>query len=209
MAAAAAWVYPEGDDHAPVDARPIAHGSTTLGAEKQQQRQSRGSRPVRTSSRGFVYDGACAGRAVRAGLSRRPAGGRPLPMEDVAFFTKEMDNTGLRRAADPDGRSGWSRMVRISALALLAVLVCFGPRAWLRHSGYRQAELVETRDDLLRKQRQLLVSHEELTDVRRVAEMAAGQGLVTPGPESVKWQDRSIDPTDNRPALAQTFVEAH
>jgi hypothetical protein len=44
----------------------------------------------------FLYDGVAAGREVRAGLARRSASVRPLPMEDLCFFVKPIDLWMLR-----------------------------------------------------------------------------------------------------------------
>ena len=202
-AAAAAWVLPEEPEEQ--TALQAEAGRELQTRERQRDRESR---VGWAGGAGFVYDGVAAGRAVRAGLSRRSAGGRPLPMEGVAFFCKEIDNSGLRRDADPAARSGWVRMISTGAVLLLIAIACFGPRAWLRHSGYRQASLIEQRDELLKTQRQLLVSHEQLTDLRRVEQMAATQGLEAPGPERVAWQDLTIEPVDSDRALAQSFLEA-
>ena len=202
-AAAAAWVLPEEPEE---QSAPQAEAGREL--HTQEKRRDRESRVGRAEGAAFVYDGVAAGRAVRAGLSRRSAGGRPLPMEGVAFFSKGIDNSGLRRNADPAARSGWTRMIATGAVLLLIAIACFGPRAWLRHSGYREAALIEQRDELMKTQRQLLVSHEQLTDSRRVEQMAAAQGLEAPGPERVAWQDLTIDPVGGERALAQSFLEA-
>lgn len=202
MAAAAAMFFPDEPERASADAGPV---EDLFSAKEKRTREGR---QGRSPEAGFVYDGVCAGRAVRAGLSRRPAGGRPLPMEDVAFFVKDIDNSGLRRQADPSARRGWSRMIAGGGLVLLFMILCFGPRAWLRHSGYRQATLIEQRDELLKQQRTLQVSHERLTDLRRVGELAQAQGLAAPGPDRIAWQDLTIEPVDDDRALAQTFLEA-
>lgn len=167
--------------------------------------EKQGRREVRTSAwseSGFVYDGVRAGRAVRAGLSRRSAGSRPLPMEEIAFFIKDVNNAGLRRAADPADRNHWTRMVALGCLLLLTAVLCFGPRAWLRHSSYRQAELAEQREQLLRTRQQLLVKHAQLTEVDRVTDMAAAQGFSKPELENYIWQKPVA--TDDA-ALARAF----
>lgn len=202
MAAAAALYFPDEPERESVDAGPIEQRLPT------QEKRSRESRADRAPNGGFVYDGVAAGRAVRAGLSRRAAGGRPLPMEDVAFFIKDVDNSGLRRQADPSARAAWLRMISGGGLVLLFLIVCFGPRAWLRHSGYRQAVLIEQRDELRKTQRTLQVESEQLTDLRRVEEMARAQGLSAPGPDRVDWQNLTIEPVDDDRALAQNFLEA-
>ena len=61
--------------------------------------------------RGFLYDGACCGRAVRAGLSRRGAYGGSLPMESLGLFRKEIGNQALRRRSSSSSKSSWKHGV--------------------------------------------------------------------------------------------------
>lgn len=187
MAAALAYALPE-RTASEENRRPVADVGSEPSVEV---RAAQGRREARTSSlpaSGFVYDGVRAGRAVRAGLSRRSAGSRPLPMEEIAFFVKDVNNSGLRRASDPADRNAWARMVAIGCLLLLTAVLCFGPRAWLRHSSYRQNELAEQREELLRTRQQLLVKHAQLTHLDRVTDLAAAQGFTKPALENYFWQ---------------------
>ncbi len=154
---------------------------------------------------GFVYDGVRAGRAIRAGLSRRPAASRPLPMEDVTLYVKQLDNSQLRRQPDPKGVRAWSRLVTVGLTVLIAVMVGCGPRAWLRHAGYRQAKQEEHYRALVEINRQLKVREAMLSDLRRIAELAAARGLGEPPLEKFAWQDRSITPASQGPELAQIY----
>jgi len=156
---------------------------------------------------GFVYDGVAAGAAMRAGLSRRSAYARPLPMEEVTLYIKEIDNSGVRRAADPAGRNAFARMIGCGLIALFLLVLCFGPRAWLRHSGYRQAELAELRLELSQINHHLQVRHAQLSDLRRVVRMAAAQGLAEPPLERYTWQGRTIAEEPDDAALVNNLRE--
>jgi hypothetical protein len=152
---------------------------------------------------GFVYDGVRAGRAIRAGLSRRPASSRPLPMEEVALFVKSIDNSQLRRKPDPKGKTAWRQWVGVGCLVFFTLVAGYGPRAWLRHAGYRQAQQEGRYQALFEINRQLKVRESMLTDLRRVAELASARGLTAPPPERFAWQDRTIPPADGAGVLAQ------
>lgn len=156
---------------------------------------------------GFRYDGAAAGRARKAGLSRRKAGGRPLPMEDVLLYVKPIDNSRVRRPVDPADKKAWLRTVGVLATVLVLAILALGPRAWLRHSGYKQAELSEARLGLLELERHLQVRHAQLTDLRRVGRVAAANGLVSPPPERYAWQDLTVGTSVPEAALAEIFAE--
>jgi len=163
--------------------------------------------PRRTSG-GFVYDGARAGRATRAGLSRRSASSRPLPMEDVYFYVKELDNTNLQRRPDPADRAIWLRFVGVGMLGLLMMITTFAPRPLLRHSGYRLEKLNEKYQALAEIQDQLRVRQARLSDLRRVADLAGGQGLEQTPPERFAWQDRTIPPVSQETELAWNRTNA-
>lgn len=154
--------------------------------------------------RGFVYDGVRAGRAIRAGLSRRPAASRPLPMEEVTLYVKPLDNVQVRRKPDPKGRRAWLRLVTSGCAVLLVVMLGYGPRAWLRHAGYRQAKQEEQYRALLEISRQLQVREAMLSDLQRITELASAQGLTAPPPERFAWQDRTIMPASDGGELAQS-----
>jgi len=201
VAAALAYALPErtAPEEGAAPAAALGSGRHSDAPEEQEGRRMRSSS---APAAGFVYDGVRAGRAVRAGLSRRSAGGRPLPMEEIAFFIKDVNNSGLRRDSDPADRNAWARMVALGCLLLLTAVLCFGPRAWLRHSSYRQNELAEQREQLLRTRQQLLVRHAQLTGLERVTEIATAQGFRKPELDDYKWQ-RPVATEDA--ALARVF----
>jgi len=143
-------------------------------------------------SGGFAYDGVRAGSALRAGLSRRSAASRPLPMEDVCLHVKELDNTRLRRISDPQDARAWRRLVALGCLALIAILASHAPHALLRQSGYQLEKLHQQQQGLSEINEQLKVRHAMLSDLRRVTELAAEKGLTSTPPERFAWQDRTI-----------------
>ena len=140
------------------------------------------------ASSGFVYDGAVAGRALRAGLSRRYARTLPLPMEEVLLYVKDTDSQHVRRSADPADKRAWRRMVGWGFVGVVALVLAVGPRAWLRHSSYRQAELVDQRTELREIQDHLRVRHAQVSDLRRVMVRAADAGLQAPTGDRFLWQ---------------------
>jgi len=162
----------------------------------------------RRASGGFVYDGARAGRATRAGLSRRSASSRPLPMEDVYFYIKKFNNTNLGRRPDPADRATWLRFVGVGILGLLMMITTFAPRPLLRHSGYRLEKLNEKYQALAEIQDQLRVRQARLSDLRRVADLAGRQGLEQTPPERFAWQDRTIPPVSQETELAWNQTNA-
>jgi hypothetical protein len=128
-------------------------------------------------------------------------------MEDVALFIKDIDNSLVRRKPDPRGKSAWLRFVVSGAMILMVVLLSSGPRAWLRHSGYRQAELEKNYQKLMEFNQQLKVRQAMLSDLQRISVLAAEQGFVEPPTDQFEWQDRTIAP-DEQSEFAENRLNA-
>jgi hypothetical protein len=158
---------------------------------------------------GFTYDGVRAGRKLRAGLSRRAACTRPLPLEDVVFFIKNIDNYAVEYRYDPTDKRSLRRLVGCGLAVALTLLLAFGPRAWVRQSGYRTAELSRQIEELRIVQDHLTVRQGQLADLRRVADLAAKDGFVEPRPGDYAWQDRTVPPVNPDNALAQLIAEGN
>lgn len=180
----------------------IESGSRTELVTLEKQSDRRGAGAAEAISTGFVYDGALAGRALRAGLSRRFARTLPLPMEEVLLYVKSIESQHVRRAADPADKRAWRRMVGYGSLTVLMLVMAFGPRAWLRHSSYRQAELIEKRTELREIQDHLRVRYAQVSDLRRVMAKAALAGLEAPPTDRYVWQAAPLEADPNAPAVA-------
>jgi hypothetical protein len=163
-----------------------------------------GDSPRSARRRGFVYDGARAGRALRAGLSQRAAACRPLPMEDVCLYMKAIDNSQLTIPADPRDRGAWMRLVGLGFLALILIVASHAPHTLLRQSGYRIEKLHQQHQAMAEINEQLKVRHAMMSDLRRVVELASEQGLADTPLERFAWQDRTIEPAADDGKLAQS-----
>jgi hypothetical protein len=128
-------------------------------------------------------------------------------MEEVTLFVKNIDNSQVRRKADPRGKAAWLRFVVSGTMILLALLVSSGPRAWLRHSGYRQADMEKEYQALLEINRQLKVRQAMLSDPQRISVLAAAEGFVEPPPDQFDWQDGAGAPAESSEMAANRVVE--
>ena len=143
----------------------------------------------------FFYDGVAAGREVRAGLSRRAAATRPLPMEDLCFFVKSIDNSRLVRVVDPhSGRECLGFVGFVSAVFFLALLYV-GPSLAILRTGYRVEDLKREHEALVESARQLQVREAALRDPQRIYSIAKGKlHLDAPQPEQVIWPEANGNP---------------
>jgi hypothetical protein len=151
---------------------------------------------------GFVFDGVRASGAIRAGLSKRSAALRPLPMEDVCFYVKPIGNTRLYRKADPAGKVFWKSCLVLGAFAVAVILASFVPRALLRQSGYRAEKFSRAQMQLVEVNRQLKVREGILSSLHRIGGLAAENGMTVPAPNTLAWQDRTLPPPDDEKQLA-------
>ena len=150
----------------------------------------------------FLYDGVAAGREVRAGLARRSAACRPLPMEDLCFFVKPIDNSRLVRLMDP--HSKWE-LVKMLAGGLFVFVLALGylvPYLSVLRTGYRIEDLKKDNEDLVERGRALQVQEARLKNPKRIDQMARGLGLRKPTADQVVWAD-GVAPANPSELVAQ------
>jgi cell division protein FtsL len=156
----------------------------------------------RWKDEGFLYDGVAAGREVRARLSRRYAAARPLPMEEICFFVKTIDNSRLVRVVDPRSRRECLGLIGCLAAVFALALLYIGPSLALLRIGYRLEDLKKEHESLAESARQLQVKEAALRDPQRIYSIARGRlGLDSPAPEQVVWPE--ADGAGGRELLAR------
>ncbi|MBI3666520.1 MAG: hypothetical protein HY236_09920 [Acidobacteria bacterium] len=143
-----------------------------------------------TRRHGFFYDGVEAGPEVRASLSRRSAATRPLPLEDLCFFVKPVDNSRLVRVVDPHSRKECLGLVLAAAFLFALALGYVAPYLLIIRTGYRIEDLKKQYEVLVESNRQLQVKEAALKDPQRIYGIARGKlGLDTPSGDRVVWTD--------------------
>jgi len=152
---------------------------------------------------GFLYDGVAAGRDVRASLARRSASCRPLPMEDLCFFVKTIDNSRLVRVMDPRSRWELLRVLGGGLFVFLMALAYAVPYLWMLRAGYRVEELKKEHEVLVEQSRQLQVEEAGLRNPQRIDSIARTRlGMSKPLPEQVSWADGANAPSQPTDLLA-------
>ena len=105
---------------------------------------------------------------------------RPLPHEDVYFYSKKIDNTRLVRDADPKARGAcWSAIgaATLMVALLTGVLV---PNGLSTLAGYKLESLRGEEQRLVDERRTLELQEAELLSPARLEKLARNQNLVTP-----------------------------
>jgi hypothetical protein len=125
-------------------------------------------------------------------------------MEEVCLYVKDIDNSQVRRQADPSDRRAWLRLVALGFVAMILTLATHAPHALLRQSGYRLEKLHEQYQAMAAINEQLRVRHAMMSDPRRITELAARNGLTDTPPERFAWQDRTLPPVGESGEVAQS-----
>jgi hypothetical protein len=105
---------------------------------------------------------------------------RPLPCEDVYFYSKPIDNSRVVRETDPaEGRKAWRNGLK-AALAAAALIVLLMPKALSLVAGYQIHQLSREHDQLVTERTILQLEEARLLSPQRLDELARAYGLVNP-----------------------------
>ena len=122
-----------------------------------------------------------------SGAELSPARVRSMPMEGAVLYQKAIDNSSVRYRHDPRDRYALRTHVSWGLFVVLILLLASGPRLWVRHSGYRQAQLTETIEQLTAVREHLKVEKGRLEDLQRIAGLAQEIGLEETEDTSYTW----------------------
>jgi len=129
-------------------------------------------RPQRTGPEGTP--------AAALRIARDPYRLRPLPLEDVFFYCKRIDNSRLVREPDPkSGGACWSA-IAVAALVLILLTGVLAPGVAGTLAGYKLESLKAEERRLLDERRTLQLREAELLSPERLEKLAERQNLVTP-----------------------------
>lgn len=110
---------------------------------------------------------------------------RPLPSEDVYFFTKKIDNSRVVREADPAShRRAVQAGLKGFAVAGLLILLLM-PRALEMVAGYRIHALAADQDRLVNQKVAIALEEAQLESPQRLQQLAGQLRLVNPDPKNV------------------------
>jgi hypothetical protein len=111
---------------------------------------------------------------------------RPVANEDVYFFVKRIDNSGVIRAVDPAARRACSRSAATGFIAAMLVIAGLVPAAYNTMSGFT-LERLRHQQQVLRQQEAVLDLQEaQLLSPARLEKLAASLKMVDPTPPQVQ-----------------------
>src|SRR5262245_51070074 len=118
---------------------------------------------------------------------------RALPLQDVIFYSKKIDNSRLVREDDTKGRGSCWRAIGAAAVIVGLLTGASVPAARTMLAGYRLEALRAEERRLLDERKTLELQEAALLNPARLERLAKGQNLVTPGADQVIHLDRKPD----------------
>lgn len=132
---------------------------------------------------------------------------RSFMNEDVLFYVKRIDNSGVVRAADPASRS---RALKLAGSMFGAAVLLVGvllPGAYGLMAGYQIQSLEREHERLASEQASLELEEAKLLSPARMEQLAREQQFIDPAPQKVVYLPG--DPAENAPASAGLPPLAH
>jgi hypothetical protein len=114
---------------------------------------------------------------------------RALPLEDVFFHCKKIDNSRLVREPDPEARGVCWRTIGVASVLLLALGSVLAPTVASTLAGYKLDALRAEERRLVDERRVLDLAEARLLSPARLEELAHKHRLVTPSPGQVVHLD--------------------
>jgi len=139
----------------------------------------------KTDGRPAGPQGPAAPRPEPVRAKQDPFQLRALPLEDVFFYSKQINNARLVREQDPQsGDRCWSA-IGAACLALALLTGVLAPKAANTLAGYRLEGLRVQERQLLDRRRALELREAELLSPQKLEQLAKDRNLVIPEPGQV------------------------
>jgi cell division protein FtsL len=121
---------------------------------------------------------------------------RPMANEDVYFFVKRIDNSGVIRAVDPAARQACSRSAATGFIAAILVIAGLVPAAYNTMAGFTLEHLRHQQQTLKQQEAVLNLKEAELVSPARLEKLAASLKMVDPAPPQIQQLD-AVPPANN------------
>ncbi|MFB3776352.1 MAG: hypothetical protein ACE141_02045 [Bryobacteraceae bacterium] len=122
-----------------------------------------------------------AGRKQKADLCAL----RPVPNEEIYFFRKTIDNTGVVRQSDPQSRARCWRWIATTAAGTLLLAGLLWPSLYSMVAGYQIEALKARQQRLVAERSELELQEARLLSPEKLEELARARDFVDPAPAQV------------------------
>jgi cell division protein FtsL len=110
---------------------------------------------------------------------------RPIANEDVYFFVKKIDNSGVVRAIDPAARVARSRSMATGFIAAMLVIAGLVPTAYNTMAGFTMQHLRQEQNQLREENAKLDLQEAKLLSLDRLQQLAKTLKMSEPQPTQV------------------------
>ena len=140
-----------------------------------------------------VPQDAPAPRRVR--MQQDPYALRPLPLDDIFFFQKTIDNGRLEREPDPQSGSRCWSAIGVACLALGLLTGVLAPKGANTLAGYQLEGLRAHERELVEQRRALELQEAELLSPKNLEQYAHDRNLTLPQAGQVSHLEPKSDPS--------------
>ncbi len=112
---------------------------------------------------------------------------RPLPNEDIYFYTKRIDNSRVVRQVDPNASARSWKILGGASLAATLLICMLLPSAYGLMAGYQVHTLEQENNRLATERARLELEEARLVSAQRLQELADKHEMQSLKPESVVY----------------------
>lgn len=124
-----------------------------------------------------------------------PFGIRPIPNEDIFFFTKRIDNSMVVRQSDPRSGRACAWMIGASMSGAVALIALMLPALYGSFAGYKIEALRQEKSRLINERTELELAEAKVLNPTHLQELAKKQSFVDPEPTRIVYLNGSSDGT--------------
>lgn len=114
---------------------------------------------------------------------------RAFANEDIYFFVKRIDNSGVVREADPKARGTCWKLIGSVVAAVVMLVGVMLPSAYSLLAGYQIQSLKTEQQSLAAEQATLELQEAQLLSPERMQELAKSQQFIDPPAQKVVYLD--------------------
>jgi hypothetical protein len=118
---------------------------------------------------------------------------RALPNEDIYFYRKSFDNSGVVRLPDPVAGARCWRRVAVTTAGTVALAAFFWPALYGMLSGYQIEQLRRQQERLIAENTSLEVDEARMMSPERLQQLAPGLEFSDPSPGQVVFLNPKPD----------------
>jgi cell division protein FtsL len=115
---------------------------------------------------------------------------RDFANEDIYFFVKRIDNSGVVRLSDPKARGVCWKLIGSAGLAVILLIAVLLPSAYSLLAGYQIQSLRQEQARLLNDQASLELEEAQLLSPARIEQLARDQQFIDPPAQKVVYLNK-------------------